>query len=1080
MGVNLDKRYNARGSGVYTFRVQGGIYHKIDQLVPRDGEPRYLQLYFYDVESDFEHKLKWPNLDREIITILSRVLALNPYVRTFRSLGNLGPLNKYRVELTASVKVDQRLYNRPTTFKAGWHSRIAREGVEIRELDDAHDDVAEDEEGSKPINRGLIQAIPTSLPPQPIGEHKINEHKQLQIFYQGLDLRTRKKADFIGPIPRMTPAARIKAIDKLSKHSLSWYKEEEYKENNFDKVLKHINDFKHNISVLNKEVRMVQHQYKTPNDERDSLLEETVSFFIKEAHWRQKKSESFVWRIKRNYDRTFKNQASAIKRIEKNLNRIDESIHGRGVGTLPSFTKTNPRGLAHAITTRSDLKPTRMCIELANKTTQFPKGIAENVMVKIDKFVLPVDFVILDMEEDRRIPIILGRPFLATSHAMIGVFNKKISFEVGDEIITFDLEKSMRFPPFDEDICHSADIIDLSIVDSIKEILPQNHDNSIEPILNHLPEDCNNPDLFAANSIDKEIPTLKFKELPSHLEYAFLDNNHEFPSLRYYLTRKKGYFQITLAPKDQENTTFTCPYGTFAYRRMPFGLCNAHATFHRCMTAIFHDMCKDFMKVFMDDFSVFGNYFKTCLNNLSKMLARCEETNLVLNWEKCHFMIKEGIVLGHKISQAGIEVDKDKVDVIELTIEIKDKKGTENLVADHLSRLENPDLEELNKDTIQDNFPDEHLMVIKLKNTETDLWYADYANFLVSKIVPQHLTYYLRKKKFLNDVRKYIWDDPYLFKSCPDGIIRRCVFGRELHEILKHYHKGPTGGHYGADITARKIFESGFYWPTIFKDAAKYVKGCDACQRAGNISSRNQMPLTNILVTVDYVSKWVEAEALPTNDARVVVKFLKKLFSRFGVPKALISDRGTHFYNSLLEKTLKKYGVTHRLATPYHPQTSGQTENTNRAIKRILERTIKGNKKERADKVDDALWAFRTAYKTPISSTPFRIVYVKACYLSIELEHKAYWALKNINLDLDAARKHRFLQLNQVDEFQTDVYEHSRAYKERTKRWHDSKIIDKEFQEGEEGIKSLWKDGDNLKISAKFQILKQCSGSFLS
>ncbi|GJS82318.1 hypothetical protein Tco_0748859 [Tanacetum coccineum] len=115
MGVTLDKRYNAKGSGVYNFCVQGGIYHRIDQLVPRDGEPRYLQLYFYDAESEFEYRLKWLNLDREIIRILSRVLAPNPYVQTFRSLGNLGPLDKYRVELTASVKVDQRLYNRPTT-----------------------------------------------------------------------------------------------------------------------------------------------------------------------------------------------------------------------------------------------------------------------------------------------------------------------------------------------------------------------------------------------------------------------------------------------------------------------------------------------------------------------------------------------------------------------------------------------------------------------------------------------------------------------------------------------------------------------------------------------------------------------------------------------------------------------------------------------------------------------------------------------------------------------------------------------------------------------------------------------------
>ncbi|GKC91076.1 reverse transcriptase domain-containing protein [Tanacetum coccineum] len=156
-------------------------------------------------------------------------------------------------------------------------------------------------------------------------------------------------------------------------------------------------------------------------------------------------------------------------------------------------------------------------------------------------------------------------------------------------------------------------------------------------------------------------------------------------------------------------------------------------------------------------------------------------------------------------------------------------------------------------------------------------------------------------------------------------------------------------------------------------------------------SSRNNK---YILVAVDYISKWVEAEALPTNDTRVVVKFLRKLFYRFGVPKALISDRGTHFCNSLLVKTLKKYGVTHRLATPYHPQTSDQTKNTNRAIKRILERIVNGNRKEWADKLDD---------NAPIGSTPFRIVYEKACHLPLEMEHKAYWALKKINLDLEAA-----------------------------------------------------------------------------
>ncbi|GJU85282.1 reverse transcriptase domain-containing protein [Tanacetum coccineum] len=133
-----------------------------------------------------------------------------------------------------------------------------------------------------------------------------------------------------------------------------------------------------------------------------------------------------------------------------------------------------------------------------------------------------------------------------------------------------------------------------------------------------------------------------------------------------FLDGFSGYFQIPIDPQDQEKRklNFTCPYGTFAYRRMPFGLCNAPGTFQRCMMAIFHDMIEKTMEVFMDDFSVFGDSFDSCLSNLEKMLKRCEDTNLVLNWEKCHFMCKEGIVLGHKISKAGIEVDRAKVDVI--------------------------------------------------------------------------------------------------------------------------------------------------------------------------------------------------------------------------------------------------------------------------------------------------------------------------------------------------------------------------------------------------------------------------------
>ncbi|GJT88724.1 reverse transcriptase domain-containing protein [Tanacetum coccineum] len=203
-----------------------------------------------------------------------------------------------------------------------------------------------------------------------------------------------------------------------------------------------------------------------------------------------------------------------------------------------------------------------------------------------------------------------------------------------------------------------------------------------------------------------------------------------------------------------------------------------------------------------------------------------------------------------------------------------------------------------------------------------------------------------------------------------------------------------------------------------------------------------------ILVAVDYLSKWVEAKALPTNDARVVCKFLKSLFARFGAPRAIISDRGTHFCNDQFAKVMLKYGVTHRLSTAYHPQTSGQVEVSNRGLKRILERTVGENRASWSDKLDDALWAFRTAYKTPIGCTPYKLVYGKACHLPIELEHKAYWALKHANFDLQTAGDQRKVQLNELSELRDQAYENSLIYKEKTKRIHDAKIKNRVFNVG--------------------------------
>nr|GFA02974.1 reverse transcriptase domain-containing protein [Tanacetum cinerariifolium] len=167
------------------------------------------------------------------------------------------------------------------------------------------------------------------------------------------------------------------------------------------------------------------------------------------------------------------------------------------------------------------------------------------------------------------------------------------------------------------------------------------------------------------------------------------------------------------------------------------------------------------------------------------------------------------------------------------------------------------------------------------------------------------------------------------------------------------------------------------------------------------------------------------AKALPTNDARVVVKFLKSLFARFGTPRAIISDRGTYFCNEQFAKVMLKYGVTHRLSIAYHAQTSGQVDVSNRGLKRILERIIGENRASWSDKLDDALWAFRTAFKTPIGCTPYKLVYGKACHLPIELEHKAYWALKHCNFNLKTAGDHRKVQLNELNELRDQPYKNS-------------------------------------------------------
>nr|GEW48649.1 reverse transcriptase domain-containing protein [Tanacetum cinerariifolium] len=438
------------------------------------------------------------------------------------------------------------------------------------------------------------------------------------------------------------------------------------------------------------------------------------------------------------------------------------------------------------------------------------------------------------------------------------------------------------------------------------------------------------------NEDNELIPTrLMLERLAGNQYYCFLDGF-------------SGYFQISIDPKDQEKTTFTCPYGTFAYRRMPFGLCNAPGTFQRCMMAIFYDMIENTIEVFMDDFSVFKNSFQSCLSHLERMLksdfaigavlgqrqdkhfrpihyasktmieaesnytmTEKEMLAMVYAFEKfwSYLILNKSIVYTDHYALKYLFQKKDsKARLLrwvlllqEFTFKVIDTKGAENLAADHLSRLKNPHQNVLDPKEINESFPHETL------------------NLGMSS---------QQKSKFFNYVKHYFLDDPYLFKNRADQVIRRCVSGQEAVDILKACHYGPTGGHHGPDYTARK-----------------------------------------------------------------------------------------------------------------------------------------------SDKLDDALWAFRTAYKTPIGCTPYKLVYEKACNLPVELEHKAYSALKHANFDLKTIGENKRLHDSKIKNHVFNIGDKVLLFNSRLKifssklksRWSDPFTIFQVYPYGT--VEFSQPDGPNFKVN---------------
>nr|GEV05806.1 DNA-directed DNA polymerase [Tanacetum cinerariifolium] len=888
--------------------------------------------------------------------------------------------------------------------------------------------------------------------------HNLSKGNIIRIFYHGLSEITQEVLNVAayGTFLYKTPNQAYQLLEDKVLLKLNWVKNKKTK-SSLKKTVAFADEGSSNSDTDKIMARMDAMTLKTDAQykELQSNAKKTKPDLYKDEIPMSREEEA-------KFMQTFpKNHQASIQNLETKFERLADKQSGRPSRSLPSNTQPNPRENnskayqpsqasnehVNVVFTRSgksynpqvnpndqqensgipinfnsddeDDGPTpqpKPQNPKPAKETPFPKPYKpkipylqpENLLVEVGKFTFPVDFVIFEMEEDNKVFLILGQPFIYTANAVIRVKQKQLNLGVGTKRMIFNIDSPMKHSYSNDDTCFIIDVID--------EILEEDFDAFLdeEPPFKKITLNTN----YKIKTSLEEPPTdLELKPLPDNLEYVFLEEPSFLPviissqlfkekknklisvlkkhkqafawkttdilgicpsfckqkiqllddkkpviqkqrrldqnmqevvkkgimklldsGINYpiadspwvspiHCIPKKGGITVVTNKNDElvptrivtgwrvcidydklneatakiislcrlwikYKTAFICPFRTYAYRRMPFGLCNAPATFQRCKLAIFHDIIEESVKVFMDDFSVFGNSFETCLNNLDKMPQCCKDAHLILNWEKCHFMVKEGIVLGHKVSSVGLEVDKAKINVIsklpplpilkekltcapvivspnwnlpfelmcdardfavgavlvqkdgknfhpiyfasktlypaqqkypvtekelmavvfafdkfksnlillktivhtdhaalrhlfkkqdakprlirwilllqEFSIQIKDRKGTENVTADHLSRIENEEISD--ESEVDDNFPGETLMEI---NTKDEPCFTDFANYLVGDVIPKEMTYQ-QKKNFSSTSNitfgRNLTFSKYVLTVCSDAV----------------------------------------------------------------------------------------------------------------------------------------------------------------------------------------------------------------------------------------------------------------------------------------------------------------------